>query len=58
VVPNENLIAQGIPDISKELSNAVKKYAEARGAGLSAIHPAAMKSSSTRVLAPQPNCIA
>ncbi|HPJ09218.1 MAG TPA: S9 family peptidase [Flavobacterium sp.] len=39
VVPNENLIAQGIPDISKELSNAVKKYAEARGAGLSAIHP-------------------
>jgi Tol biopolymer transport system component len=39
VVPNENLIAQGIPDISKDLSNAVKKYAEARGAGLSAIHP-------------------
>lgn len=39
VVPNENLIAQGIPEISKDLSNAVKKYAEARGAGLSAIHP-------------------
>lgn len=39
VVPNENLIAQGIPDITKDLSNAVKKYSEARGAGLSAIHP-------------------
>lgn len=39
VVPNENLIAQNIPEISKELAAQVKKYAESRGAGLASIHP-------------------
>jgi dipeptidyl aminopeptidase/acylaminoacyl peptidase len=39
VVPNENLIVQGIPEISKDLSNEVKKYSEARGASLANIHP-------------------
>lgn len=38
-VPNENLIAEGIPEISKDLSNQVKKYSESRGASLSGIHP-------------------
>ncbi len=39
VLPNENLIAENIPEISKELANQVKKYSEARGASLVAIHP-------------------
>lgn len=39
IVPNENLITENIPEISKDLSNQVKKYSEARGALLSAIHP-------------------
>jgi len=39
VVPNENLITQNIPEISKELAAQVKKYAESRGAGLASIHP-------------------
>lgn len=39
VVPNENLIVENIPEISKDLANQVKKYAESRGAGLVAIHP-------------------
>lgn len=39
VVPNENLIAENIPEISKELANQVKRYSEARGASLMAIHP-------------------
>jgi dipeptidyl aminopeptidase/acylaminoacyl peptidase len=39
VVPNENLIAENIPEISKDLANQVKKYSEARGAGLVAVHP-------------------
>lgn len=39
VLPNENLIAENIPEISKELANQVKKYSEARGASLAAIHP-------------------
>jgi len=38
VVPNENLIAQNIPEISKDLASQVKKYSEARGAGLASIH--------------------
>ncbi|MBC7606827.1 MAG: S9 family peptidase [Burkholderiales bacterium] len=39
VVPNENLITQNIPDISKELAGQVKKYSESRGASIAAIHP-------------------
>lgn len=40
VVPNENLIAENIAEIPKELSVQVKKYSEARGASLAEIHPA------------------
>jgi dipeptidyl aminopeptidase/acylaminoacyl peptidase len=39
VVPNENLITENIPEISKELSNQVKKYTESRGASLVAVNP-------------------
>lgn len=39
VVPNENLIVENIPEISKELATKVKKYSEARGASLVALHP-------------------
>jgi dipeptidyl aminopeptidase/acylaminoacyl peptidase len=39
VVPNENLIAENIAEIPKELSNTVKKYSESRSASLSEIHP-------------------
>ena len=39
VVPNENLIAENIAEIPKELANQVKKYSEARGASLAEIHP-------------------
>ncbi|AMO21476.2 S9 family peptidase [Flavobacterium columnare] len=39
VLPNENLITENIAPISKELLQKVKKYAETRGAGLSAVHP-------------------
>lgn len=39
VVPNENLISENISEISKDLSNQVKKYSESRGASLSTIHP-------------------
>jgi dipeptidyl aminopeptidase/acylaminoacyl peptidase len=39
VVPNENLIAENIAEIPKELANQVKKYAESRGASLAEIHP-------------------
>ena len=39
VVPNENLIAENIAEIPKELANQVKKYSEARGASLADIHP-------------------
>lgn len=39
VVPNENLIAENIAEIPKELSVQVKKYSEARGASLAEIHP-------------------
>lgn len=39
VVPNENLIAENIPEIPKRLAEKVKKYTESRGASLSAIHP-------------------
>lgn len=39
IVPNENLITENIPEISKDLSNEVKKYSEARGASLAAVHP-------------------
>ena len=39
VVPNENLITENIPEISKDLANQVKKYTEARGASFVAIHP-------------------
>ena len=39
VVPNENLIAENIAEIPKELAHQVKKYSEARGASLAEIHP-------------------
>ena len=39
VAPNENLITENIPEISKDLANKVKKYTEARGATLTAVHP-------------------
>ena len=39
VVPNENLITENIPEISKELANQVKKYTESRGATVTTIHP-------------------
>ena len=39
VVPNENLITENIPEISKDLANQVKKYTEARGASFVAINP-------------------
>jgi dipeptidyl aminopeptidase/acylaminoacyl peptidase len=39
IVPNENLITENIPEISKDLANQVKKYTEARGASLTAINP-------------------
>lgn len=39
VLPNENLIAENIAPITKELGQQVKKYAESRGANLSSIHP-------------------
>ena len=32
VVPNENLITENIAEISKQLSNEVKKYSESRSA--------------------------
>ncbi len=39
ILPNENLIAENIADIPKELSAQVKKYAEGRGASLAEVHP-------------------
>jgi len=39
IVPNENLIVENIPEISKDLATQVKKYSEARGASLVKIHP-------------------
>ena len=39
IAPNENLIAQNIAEIPKELAAQVKKYSEARGASLVEIHP-------------------
>ncbi|MDN3678332.1 alpha/beta fold hydrolase [Flavobacterium paronense] len=39
IVPNENLITENIPEISKELANKVKKYTETRGASFVAINP-------------------
>lgn len=39
VLPNENLIAENIASIPKELSQKVKKYSEARGASLVTVNP-------------------
>lgn len=39
VYPNENLIAENIPEIPKELATKVRKYTESRGASLSDVHP-------------------
>lgn len=39
ISPNENLIVENIPEISKDLALKVKKYSEGRGASLVAIHP-------------------
>ena len=38
-VPNENLITENIPEITKDLANQVKKYTESRGASFVAINP-------------------
>ena len=39
VVPNENLIAENIPEITTDLASRVKKYSESRSASLVGIHP-------------------
>lgn len=39
IKPSENLITENIPDIPVELGSKVKKYTEARSAGLVAMHP-------------------
>lgn len=39
VVPNENLITESIPAISKNLNEKIKKYTESRSANFIAIHP-------------------
>lgn len=39
IKPGENLITENIPDIPASLATQVKKYTEARGAGLVALHP-------------------
>ncbi|HSD15044.1 MAG TPA: prolyl oligopeptidase family serine peptidase [Flavobacterium sp.] len=39
ILPNENLIAENIADIPKELAVQVKKYSEARSASLVEVHP-------------------
>ncbi len=39
IIPNENLIAENIPEIPAELANKVKKYSEYRSAGFVAVHP-------------------
>lgn len=39
IVPNENLIAEGIPKIPATISADVARYTEARSAGLSSWHP-------------------
>ena len=39
VVPKENLITENIPEISKDLSNQVKKYTESRGASFVSVNP-------------------
>lgn len=39
IQPNENLIAENILEIPKNLATDVKKYSESRSAGLVAVHP-------------------
>ncbi len=39
ILPNENLIAENIEPITKELAQKVKKYSETRSASLVSIHP-------------------
>ena len=39
IVPNENLVAEGIPKIPASLAEAVRPYTESRGAGFSSWHP-------------------
>lgn len=39
ITPNENLIAENIPDIPRTLAERVRKYSEARGASLTDVHP-------------------
>ncbi|SHF00297.1 prolyl oligopeptidase family serine peptidase [Chryseobacterium sp. OV279] len=39
VSPNENLIAENILPIPKNLNQAIKKYSESRNAGVASVHP-------------------
>jgi dipeptidyl aminopeptidase/acylaminoacyl peptidase len=39
VVPNENLVVEGVPPISTELANRVARYTQFRSASLSSWHP-------------------
>jgi protease II len=39
IVPNENLVAEGIPKIPAAIAEAVRPYAESRSAGFSSWHP-------------------
>ena len=39
IVPNENLVVEGIPKIPASIAEAVRPYAESRGAGISSWHP-------------------
>ncbi|MDQ6893302.1 MAG: hypothetical protein M3167_11570, partial [Acidobacteriota bacterium] len=39
IVPNENLVAEGIPKIPGAIAEAVRPYAESRSAGFSSWHP-------------------
>ena len=39
VVPNENLVAEGIPKIPAAIAEAVRPYSESRSAGFASWHP-------------------
>jgi hypothetical protein len=39
IVPNENLVVEGVPPIPNELANTVARYTQFRSASLSSWHP-------------------
>ena len=39
IVPNENLVAEGIPKIPGSLADTVERYTNFRGAGFASWHP-------------------